>query len=113
MDELISRDLAVELLEDAKVNVKGFKFGKTILSEYSKQIREGYIDVIKNVPPADAKYVKHGIWFLIGKTEKGSPIRKCSECLTKRTGRPRYKYCPDCGTEMSTDCDYELDEDGE
>lgn len=108
MDELISRNLAVEFLEAAKVNVKGFKFGKTILSEYSKQVREGYIDIVKNVPPADAEYVKHGVWIAIGKTEHGSPIRKCSECLTKRTGRPKSPYCPDCGAKMATDYDYEL-----
>lgn len=100
MDELISRKKALEALEEANLTVKGFRFGKTILSEYSKQVREGYVDIVRNVPKEDAEMIKYGEWVTVGKTEKGSPIRKCSYCKTERAGRPKSVYCPDCGAKM-------------
>lgn len=99
-DELISRQRALEALEEANLSVKGFRFGKTILSEYSRQVREGYIDILKNIPKEDAEMNKYGEWIMVGKTEKGTPIRECSYCKTEKAGRPKSKYCPDCGAKM-------------
>lgn len=100
MDDLISRKKALEALEEANLSVKGFRFGKTILSEYSKQVREGYVDIVRNVPKEDAEMIKYGEWITVGKTEKGSPIRKCSYCKIEKAGRPKSAYCPDCGARM-------------
>lgn len=100
MDELISRERALEALEEAKLNIKGFRLGKTILSEYSKQVREGYIDIVRNIPATEAEPIRYGRWIVVGKTKKGSIIRKCSYCNTEKAGRPKSAYCPDCGAKM-------------
>ena len=103
MEVLIKREMALKALRDATLSVKGFRFGKTILSEYSKQVREGYIDILKDLPSANDEIVRHGCWVTEGKTIKGTPIRKCSYCKTKRSGRPMTAFCPDCGAMMDLD----------
>lgn len=98
--DLISRETALKVLEEAKVYVSGMRFGKIILKEYVSQVREGYIDILRNIPKEDAEFVHHGGWITIGKSDKGSIIRKCSYCGTERTGISKSKYCRDCGALM-------------
>ena len=100
MNDLISREKALEALEEANTVVKGLRFGKTILAEYARQVREGYIDVVKNVPSEDAEFNKYGAWQTVGKSPSGSIIRKCTYCGKERTGRGKSAYCPDCGAKM-------------
>ena len=101
MDELISREAALKTLEDAKVYVTGMRFGKTILAEYMRQVREGYIDILKTVPSADASWTRYGSWKTVGKTEHGSIIRECTACGVQKAGRVKSDYCPDCGARIN------------
>lgn len=99
--DLISRETALEALEKTKVTVYGMRVGKIILKEYTNQIRDGYIDILRNVvPEADADFIHHGAWVTVGKSEKGSVIRMRSYCGTERTGISKSKYCRDCGALM-------------
>lgn len=98
--DLISRETALKVLEETKVYVSGMRFGKIILKEYVSQVREGYIDILRNIPKADADFIHHGAWVTVGKSDKGSIIRKCSYCGTERTGISKSTYCRDCGALM-------------
>ena len=100
VDELISRERALEALGAANVRVTGMRVGKTILAKYAEQVREGYIDILREVPAAVVEVVHEGYWIDCGKTEKGTPIRRCSYCGTEKAGRPLSAYCPDCGARM-------------
>lgn len=100
VDELISREKALEALREANVQVKGMRLGKTILAKYAEQVREGYIDILKEVPAVVVEVVHEGYWIDVGKTEKGTPIRRCSYCGTEKAGRPLSAYCPDCGARI-------------
>lgn len=100
VDELISRERALEALEAANVRVTGMRVGKTILAKYAEQVREGYIDILRDLPPAEVEVVHEGYWIDVSKTEKGTPIRKCSYCQTEKAGRPLSAYCPDCGARI-------------
>ena len=101
MSEFIRRDDAIAELENAKVIVSGMRFGKCILSEYAKQLREGFVDVLRNVPEAvEVKQVVHAKWLVVGKTEKGSRITKCSHCGVEKKNHAKTAYCPDCGAIM-------------
>ena len=99
-NDLISRSAALKALEDAKPRVSGMRLGKVILAEYAKQCREGFVDAVNNVAPADAEYVRHGRWIVVGKTEKGSTILRCSVCGIERKGVNKTTYCRDCGAKM-------------
>lgn len=98
--DLISRETALKALEETKVSVSGMHLGKIILKEYASQVRDGYIDILRNIPKADADLIHHGGWITVGKSEKGSIIRMCSHCGTERTGISKSKYCRDCGALM-------------
>lgn len=98
--DLISRDEAVEALRDANVQVKGMRLGKVFLVEYSNQVRDGYMDIIRKMPAAEIPEYHYGVWVTTRKTEYGTPIRKCSYCGIERAGRPKSNYCPDCGAQM-------------
>lgn len=102
VDELISRERALEALREANVQVKGMRLGATILARYAEQVREGYIDILRDLPAARVEVVVEGYWIDVGKTEKGTPIRRCSHCDTEKAGRPLSAYCPDCGCKMIT-----------
>lgn len=100
MDDLISRERALEALREANIRVTGMRVGKTILAKYADQVRDGYIDILKELPAEDAELIRTGHWINCGKTEKGSPIRRCSYCGVTKAGRPLSDYCPDCGCKM-------------
>lgn len=85
LTDLISREMALEALEEAELSIKGFRLGKTILSEYSKQVREGYINIVRNIPATEAEPIRYGEWMVIGKTKKGSTIHKCSYCKKRES----------------------------
>ena len=95
--EFISKKEALEALKNSSVQVKGMRLGKVIFVEYSKKLKEGYYDVIRNVPAAKVVPETYGEWVEVGKTNKGTPIRKCSHCGVEKAGRPKSSYCPDCG----------------
>lgn len=103
MSDFISREKAVEALRNAKVHVTGMKIGKTILSEFSSQIRHGYVDVLKNVPAEDVVTIQYATWVNLGKTSHGTPIRMCSHCKIAKAGKPKSNFCPDCGAVMRKD----------
>lgn len=100
VDELISRERALEALQEANVRVTGMRVGKTILAKYAEQVRDSYIDILREVPAAECEVVHEGYWIDVGETEKGSPIRECSYCGVRKAGRPLSAYCPDCGCHL-------------
>lgn len=100
MNELIKRDEAVKALEQARLYVTGMRAGKTVLAEYSKQVRESFIDILRDLPAADAEMARYGEWVAVGKTSSGTPIRRCNYCNVEKAGRPKSAYCPDCGAKM-------------
>lgn len=100
VDELISREKALKALQEANVHVTGMRAGKTFLTKYADQVRDGYIDILRGVPAVECEIVHEGCWIDVGKTEKGSPIRRCSYCNTEKAGRPLSAYCPDCGARI-------------
>lgn len=79
MDDLISRQKAIDAL-----------------SEYSESAA---IYIIKSLPSAR----NTGKWITGNKLFGGIPYH-CSECgeITLETcmGKPRFKYCPNCGAKM-------------
>ena len=99
--EFISREEAINALERANIQVKGMRLGKVIFVEYSKKLRDGYTDIIRNIPAAKVIPESYGEWIEIGKTSKGTPIRQCSNCGVEKAGRPKSNYCPDCGCRMN------------
>ena len=100
VSDLISRERALKALEEANVHIKNKLLRKFILAKYSSHLRERYIDAIEKIPPVDIELVHMGEWIDAGKTEKGSPIRRCSYYGVEKAGRPRTNYCPDCGAKM-------------
>lgn len=96
----ISRDEAISALANNSVVVKGMRFGKLVFAEYTKKVRDGCIDILKDVPDANVVEKRFGEWIEVGKTDKGTPIRMCSNCGIQKAGRPKSKYCPDCGAFM-------------
>ena len=109
MDDFIERKKAIDLLEKTNGLVKGIKLGagKSILLEYTQQLRDGYVDIIRKMPAAQAKAIVIAEWVDVGKTSKGTPIRECSNCHTTKAGRPKSSYCPDCGAKMYAYLDFD------
>ena len=97
----ISRDEAISALANNSVVVKGMIFGKLVFAEYTKKVRDGCIDILKDVPDADVVEKRFGEWVEVRRTDKGTPIRMCSNCGISKAGNPKSKYCPDCGAFMS------------
>lgn len=98
--DYISRDEALQALEDARMYVTGMRAGKTILTEYVTQCRQQYINTLNSVPSADVTPVRRGRWVTVGKTPTGVIVRKCSACKTVRKGGVKSRYCRDCGAHM-------------
>lgn len=103
MPDFISREKAVLALKNAKIHVTGMKLGKTILSEYSRQVRDGYVDILENVPSENVAMAHYATWIYLGKTSHGTPIRMCSNCQIAKAGKPKSNFCPDCGAAMRKD----------
>ena len=103
--EYISRKEALKLLEESNMAVSGIRLGlgKILVVEYSQKLREYYENIIRNAPSADVVEQVRGIWVDVGKTDKGTPIRRCSCCGVEKAGRPKSNFCPDCGCVMMSD----------
>jgi len=77
---------------------------------FSKAVVEiiyGLMEEVDDFPAADVQEVKHGRWILETKVFPYiDPRWTCSECgeeTTETTGwgtRPKYNYCPNCGSRM-------------
>ena len=65
--EFISREEAINALERANIQVKGMRLGKVIFVEYSKKLRDGYTDIIRNIPAAKVIPESYGEWIEIVK----------------------------------------------
>ena len=100
MNNLVNRETVIDTLKTTPVHVSGVRLGKLILPQYEDKCREAFIKAVKNMPHADAEYVRHGYWIELGKTEKGSPVIQCSVCGQTRKGAGKSKYCRDCGAKM-------------
>lgn len=107
MDNIIDRNVVIEVLENTPVHVTGVRLGKLILPQYEEKCRATFIEAVRNMDPVkDVEYIRHACWVDCGKTEKGSAIIMCSRCGKKRAGVAKSLYCRDCGAKM----DYEEDD---
>ena len=103
-EDFIRRETLITMFEVSNpLPVKGMRLGKTLLVDYTNKIRDHYLDVIRNAPPADVHENHYGMWEDAGKTRYGTPIRRCSRCKSEKAGRPKTNYCPDCGCQMFKD----------
>jgi len=104
-DEYVKRNDLLRALEKSNMSVKGIRLGlgKIFLVEYSEKLREHYTDIIRGVPAANVVPDVYGVWVEVGKTSKGTPIRRCSCCGVEKAGRAKTNYCPDCGCRMIRD----------
>lgn len=104
-DEYVNRNDLLNTLEKSNMSVKGIRLGlgKIFLVEYSEKLREHYADIIRGVPAANVVPDVYGVWVEVGKTSKGTPIRRCSCCGVEKAGRAKTNYCPDCGCRMIRD----------
>ena len=112
MDEYISREAAIKLLERHGLtngSVIGHHSGKCDIAA----------DLLRSIPAADVQPVKRGKWVTANGswfTPGGDPVWECSEC-----GKGRHVYgvehgsygtdiadgqwvsCPNCGADMRED----------
>ena len=102
MDDLISRQDAINLIQEDKI-----KLVEPYLSIYKSSgcIKEAetqvmtcdrHIEMIKNLPSVDVVERKRGEW--IDRGDEYIMRWTCSECGRKDTHI--YNFCPNCGADM-------------
>ena len=106
MSDLISRQAAIEVLENDKAAldkiIKGMSAMDVRLDAYVSQRNQVVYDIyaIKQLPPIQPK---RGRWISADAIFGGVPFY-CSECgeNTRDTvmGKLRWKFCPMCGAKM-------------
>ena len=104
-EDFINRKELLKIIEETNMSISGIRLGlgKIFLAEYIQKLREHYANIIQKIPPAEVVQPVHGIWVEVGKTDKGTPIRRCSCCGREKAGRPKSNFCPDCGCIMMKD----------
>lgn len=100
MNDLISRQAAIEALEREKTYCTAFRDGyvkKNIFEKYNMGIDDG-IKALNNLPSA----VKQGKWFNTSTDIPKLLMNVCSECGFQYPSaiRTRFNYCPNCGARM-------------
>lgn len=89
MSDIISRKLAIELLEN------------TIAMTKKEERRRNYcVELIKAMPSA---YPKKGKWIKADSQQyfrKHYPCFTCSECGYRKDSQKKWNYCPNCGARM-------------
>ena len=76
-----------------------FKLRQNQMWTKSRDLTEAII-IVQIQPTADVKEVKYGKWIVIGRTEHGKSILKCSNCERIRKNHGRSSFCCDCGADM-------------
>ena len=66
----------------------------------SSELWEQIASIIENTPASDVVEVKHGYWIVVGRTEHGKSILKCSHCGRARKNHGKSSFCCDCGAKM-------------
>lgn len=100
MDQYINKNDLINALAEAPLHVSGLRLGKTILRDYTNKLRDYWIELIRNTPPAEVAPVRHASWITVGKTEAGSKILRCGYCGRERKGSHKSAFCRDCGAMM-------------
>ena len=113
MQDLISRQAAIEALEQIRYALWGIDIPHSTVPEYIEHHR-GVQSVMKKIddirrkveslPSADVRENKRGKWVmdrLVTTTGGTYGVRRCSECESyyQDIGYG-WNYCPDCGAEM-------------
>ena len=73
--------------------------------EHLMELLNDFLVIPNDTPTADVKEVKYGKWIVIGRTEHGKSILKCSNCERIRKNHGRSSFCCDCGADMRGDTD--------
>lgn len=64
------------------------------------EIKQVFADIVCDAPTLDYKdLVPQGEWEFVRADENDMPIYRCTNCKTKRYGKP--PFCPQCGARMT------------
>ena len=96
MDDLISRQAALEMLNDNELERQADDVFDGDLHRYKRAAQR----IIAQLPTID--HVKRGEWIFENRTWFHQPLLKCS-CCGRRQFVARFDYCPACGARMETD----------
>ena len=107
MSDLISRQAAIEVLENDKAAldkiIKGMSAMDVRLDAYVSQRNQVVYDIyaIKQLPPIQPK---RGRWIKLD-MHRGMADHKCTACeqecyVPTCMGEPMYAFCPNCGAKM-------------
>ena len=91
-EDLISRQAAIDALENLRINSIDVEHGLTLLKGISAAL-----DAIEQLPSVDAAPVKHGYW-ICHRDELDGDTAECSECHAE--GMLYGDYCVNCGAIM-------------
>ena len=96
MDDLISRQAAIDALDFEIVHMTAYCDGKNEgnpLAQYNKGLEDGK-KAIEALPSAQPERAD-------GEWSDGYRWQRCSLC--KQTGKKSWNYCPNCGAKMKGD----------
>ena len=102
MDDLISKQVVLDMLEDINAETEGVGF-----------YYEHYVDYIKALPPVTPKELKMGHWIMQPSNkeqgERDFIWWKCSECgqviysETEKDRKEFHAFCGRCGAKMEVE----------
>lgn len=101
LPEYVRKEDVIEMIRNADVIISSFRPGQCILTEYFKNCKKTFAQGVTALEKADVEPVRHGRWEILGYTEKGSQILRCSCCHNERAGGGKSTYCRDCGALMN------------
>ena len=101
LPEYVRKEDVIEMIQNADVIISSFRPGQCILTEYFKNCKKTFADGVTALEKAEVEPVRHGRWEILGYTDKGSQILRCSYCRKERAGGGRSTYCRDCGALMN------------
>lgn len=99
MNDLISREAAIEEFEDMVTSVS--VYGESAEAIYATNALIRFIEKLKSIPTIDAAPVVYGRWIK-GGYACGENEYKCSVCgeTERRTNCTSMRYCMHCGARM-------------
>ena len=102
MDDLISRDAVIKILNDGGISIRTMLCGDNDIWINLMDATDG----ILRIPTAEP--VRHGKWINAGH-DAFTQYRRCSSCARLLANAPAYDYCPRCGAKMKEGDDEQHD----